>query len=132
MGKILVIFNMAPTLHKLAPVLASLLILAGNIFILALKKSSSFPQAKILNIAAITKIIADVLGGPQGLAEIFAGEQTAGIFDSTVAAQASGDITANVIGELAKITGERETTQDSITKKKTKESDVSAKASFSL
>lgn len=61
-----------------------------------------------LDEAAIQKIIEDVLGGPQGLASIFQGEQTAGIFDSTVAAQAAGDLAANLVGEIAKLTGVRE------------------------
>jgi len=62
----------------------------------------------ILDDVAIQKIIEDVLGGPQGLAQIFAGEQTAGIFDSSVAAQAAGDLAANLVGEIAKLTGIRE------------------------
>lgn len=52
---------------------------------------------------AIEKIIADVLGGAEGLASIFSTEQTAGIFDSTVAAQAAGDLTSKIIGEIAKL-----------------------------
>jgi len=59
-----------------------------------------------LDDAAIERLIEDVLSGPGGLAEIFAGEQTAGIFGSTVAAQAAGDLTAKLVGELAKLTGE--------------------------
>lgn len=62
-----------------------------------------------LDQAAIEKIIGDVLGGPQGLASIFGGEQSAGIFDSSVAAQASGDLVANLIGELSKLTAEEVT-----------------------
>jgi hypothetical protein len=69
---------------------------------------------------AIEKIIADVLGSESGLASIFAGEQQAGIFDSSVAAQASGDLVANLIGELAKITGERVVTTDATESVKTK------------
>jgi len=61
---------------------------------------------------AVQKIIQDVLSGPQGLASIFQGEQTAGIFDSTVAAQAAGDLAANLIGEIAKLTGVRETRRE--------------------
>lgn len=58
---------------------------------------------------AIQKIIEDVLGGTEGLASIFAGEQTAGIFSSSVAAQAAGDLSAKLAGEIAKLTAERET-----------------------
>ena len=57
---------------------------------------------------AIDKIIADVLGGADGLASRFQGEQTAGIYSSSVAAQAAGDLTANLVGEIAKLTAERE------------------------
>jgi len=65
-----------------------------------------------LDEAALQKIIEDVLGGADGLASIFAGEQNAGIFNSSVAAQASGDLAARLVGELAKLTGEKVTTQE--------------------
>ena len=58
---------------------------------------------------AIERIINDVLGGAGGLAEIFSGEQTAGIFDSSVAAQASGDLASKLVGELAKLRAEQVT-----------------------
>ncbi len=60
---------------------------------------------------AIEKIISDVLGGAGGLAEIFQGEQTAGIFDSSVAAQAAGDLAAKLAGEIARITAEERVTK---------------------
>jgi hypothetical protein len=59
----------------------------------------------LLDPAAIQQIIRDVLGGADGLASIFAGEQSAGLYNSSVAAQAAGDLTAKLTGELAKITG---------------------------
>lgn len=59
--------------------------------------------------AAIDQIIQDVLGGADGLAAIFQGEQTAGIFNSSVAAQASGDLAAKLVGEIAKLTAEKQT-----------------------
>lgn len=65
-----------------------------------------------LDEAGVQKIIEDVLGGPQGLASIFAGQNTAGIFDSTVSAQAAGDLAANLVGEIAKITGVKEVLED--------------------
>lgn len=68
-----------------------------------------------LDQAAIDQIIEDVLGASGGLADIFAGEQTAGIFDSSVAAQASGDLAAKLVGELAKVTAQKETATDVIT-----------------
>jgi len=66
----------------------------------------------VLDPLAITRIIEEVLGGTQGLAAIFGGEQQAGIFDSSVAAQAAGDLSAKLVGELAKLTGQRITTKD--------------------
>ena len=61
---------------------------------------------------AIDKIIRDVLGGATGLASIFAGEQNAGVFNSSVSAQAAGDLSANIIGEIAKLRAEKVTTTD--------------------
>ena len=54
--------------------------------------------------AGLDKIIADILGSEKGLANIFSAENIAGIFDTTVAAQASGDLMVNLAGELAKLT----------------------------
>ncbi len=77
-----------------------------------------------LDRVAINKIIQDVLGGTGGLADIFAGEQSAGIFGSSVAAQSAGNFVANLVGELAKLqakkvtTEEAEETFESTTKKK--------------
>jgi hypothetical protein len=85
---------------------------------------------------AIEKIIADVLGGPQGLASIFGGEQTAGIFNSSVSAQASGDIVANLVGEIAKLTGkEVVTSEESGTeafRNKSSSKEASASADFTI
>jgi len=63
-----------------------------------------------LNQAAVNQIIQDVLGGAGGLAEIFGGEQTAGVFNSTAAAGAAGNLVSKLVGELAKVTAEKETT----------------------
>jgi hypothetical protein len=79
---------------------------------------------------ATDKIIADVLGGANGLASIFGGEQNAGIFDSSVAAQASGDLAANLVGELAKLTGKTVETSESIAEKRRKKETLAAEAEF--
>lgn len=68
----------------------------------------------VLDQTAIERLIEDALSGPGGLAEIFAGEQTAGIFGSSVAAQAAGDLTSKLVGELAKLTGVTETKESGI------------------
>jgi len=72
------------------------------------KGGSTSKQLRIDQLG-MEKIMQDVLGGEQGLASIFAGEQSAGIFNSSVAAQASGDLIANLVGELAKLTAEEVT-----------------------
>jgi hypothetical protein len=64
---------------------------------------------------AIGKIIQDVLSGADGLAGIFAGEQNAGIFNSSVANQAAGDLAANITGEIAKLRAEKVGTVDRTT-----------------
>jgi len=61
---------------------------------------------------AIGKIISDILSGPQGLASIFAGEQNAGIYNSSVANLAAGDLVAQITGEIAKLRAERVQTQN--------------------
>ena len=60
----------------------------------------------------VEKILADILGSEQGLASIFAKENVAGIFDSSVAAQASGDLIANLAGEIAKLQAKKVETRD--------------------
>lgn len=90
----------------------------------------------VLEQDAIDRIIENVLSGPGGLAEIFQGEQTAGVFDSSVAAQASGNLVANIVGEIAKITGETvtsgttESLLDFTKRKSTKSAEVSVSGSF--
>ncbi|MEY8217467.1 MAG: hypothetical protein RPT13_03900 [SAR324 cluster bacterium] len=72
--------------------------------------SGTTTQRQKLNIdeAGVQKIIEDVLGGAEGLASIFGGEQTAGIFNSSVSAQAAGDLASKLAGEIAKLTAEQE------------------------
>ncbi len=61
---------------------------------------------------AVDKIVTDILRGPDGLSSIFAGEQNAGVFNSSVANQAAGDLTAKISGEIAKLRAERVQTQE--------------------
>ncbi len=70
----------------------------------------------ILEPLAIQQIIRDVLGGADGLAAIFAGEQNAGIFNSSVAANEAGALAARLAGEIAKLTGKTVGTTDIKTK----------------
>lgn len=74
------------------------------------KGISTTKQKTEIDQAGIDKIIQDVLGGAGGLAEIFAGEQSSGIFNSTVAAQAAGDLASKLTGEIAKLQAETSST----------------------
>lgn len=60
--------------------------------------------------AGVDKILADILGGTQGLGDIFSQEQVSGLYGSSVAAQASGNLVANLAGEIAKLTAKKTTT----------------------
>lgn len=53
---------------------------------------------------AVERILQQVLGGTEGLASIFSQEQVSGLYSSTTAAQASGDLLAQLAGEIAKLT----------------------------
>ena len=64
---------------------------------------------------AIMKIIADVLGGADGLVSIFAGEQSAGLYNASSSAQAAGDLASKLVGEIARLTAETETNQSQTT-----------------
>lgn len=55
----------------------------------------------------IQSFINDILSGNQGLKDIFSEEQAAGIFNSSVSAQASGNLLAQVAGQLAQLTGRK-------------------------
>ncbi len=61
----------------------------------------------------VDKIIQDILSSEQGLAAIFGAENTAGIFNSSVSAQASGDLLSKLAGEIAKLTAKKTTATDS-------------------
>ena len=65
-----------------------------------------------LDAAGFEKIVRDVLGGANGLADIFSAEKNAGIFNSSVGANAAGDLAVRVAGELAKLTAKKLTFQD--------------------
>lgn len=54
--------------------------------------------------AGLEKIVADILGSEQGLAQVFGSEGASGLYSSTVSKQAAGDLTTKLAGELAKLT----------------------------
>jgi len=68
----------------------------------------------------VNKNLQKILGGEQGLASIFSEENVAGIYDSSVSAQASGDLLTKLAGEIAKLTATKTQATDSTTTAKTK------------
>ena len=93
--------------------------------------SSTQTQQLELDEDAVTKIISDILGSESGLANIFSKENAAGIFNSSVGAQASGDLVSNLVGELAKLTG-KTTTQRDDTQEQSQEAKQKTKGLFSF
>jgi len=65
----------------------------------------------------ILALIDDVLGGTQGLASIFSEENVAGLYNSSVAKEASGDLISQIAGEIAKLTGTKTSTRKGTTTK---------------
>jgi hypothetical protein len=62
--------------------------------------------------SAIDKIISDVLGGADGLANIFNQSNSSGVYDSTTDTNMTTDLVTNLVGELAKLTGKQVDTLD--------------------
>ncbi len=94
----------------------------------SLAQTSQSTKQLEIDSAALTKIISDVLGSEQGLASIFSQEKGAGLYNGTVSAAASGDLTAKLVGEIAKLTA-REVTGTTGTTDATKTSTTNSKTS---
>lgn len=78
-------------------------------------ESSIQTRKRDLDEDAIEHMLNEMLGGNQGLSAIFAGEQNAGIYNSTVAAEATGDLVTKILGELSALTAEEVVTSDTDT-----------------
>lgn len=63
----------------------------------------------VVDKAAIDKTIQDILAGSEGLAEIFTEEDIVGLYSTTEGKSGIEDLLAKVAGEVAKLTGVRET-----------------------
>ena len=61
---------------------------------------------------AVNKIVADVLAGTGGLADIFGQQAGAGVYSATAAKQATGDLVSKIVGEVAKLNAKETTTYD--------------------
>lgn len=75
------------------------------------KDATTVSQLEITQ-EGIDKIVEDILGSSQGLAAIFSGEQSSGLYNSSTAAGEAGDLSAKVVGEIAKLTGRQVTRQE--------------------
>jgi len=73
-------------------------------------KTGTSKRREKLNIdsAGIESLVRDVLASEQGLSEVFNEENVAGVFNSSVASQASGDLVAQIAREIAKLTAVKE------------------------
>ena len=69
-------------------------------------KGRSSERLQIDNVG-IQKLLQDMLGSQQGLASIFSNEKVSGLYGSTAATQASGNLLANLAGEIAKLTAKK-------------------------
>lgn len=71
--------------------------------------SSSGSDRLVIDQAGIDRTIAQILGSGDGLAAIMSGEQGAGLYNSTVAQSQATDLATSVVGEIARLTAERKT-----------------------
>jgi len=94
-------------------------------------KSGTQTSQLVLDQAAVTKMIEDVLGSESGLSDIFSKDSASGLYGSTAATQASGDLVANLVGELAKLTGKTTQTTEEKAKSKTNEDNFESSATLS-
>jgi hypothetical protein len=67
---------------------------------------------KFLTQSAVDKIIADVLGGEQGLASLASGENVSGLSGTSVRTQLAQDLVTKLVGEIANVTAETRTVFD--------------------
>lgn len=67
-------------------------------------ESGTFVEQLDISDAGVQQILQDMLASEEGLASIFSEENVAGIFDSSVSAQASGSLLTKLAGEIAKLT----------------------------
>jgi len=76
------------------------------------KTSGTTTDQLVVDQAGIDKLVQDILSSNQGLADIFSGEQSSGLYNSTTAASMAGDLASKVAGEIAKLTGKRTIAED--------------------
>lgn len=77
-------------------------------------------QRKVLSQEAIDKLIYDVMASDQGLASLASGENLSGVFNSSSKTLLAQDLTAKLIGELANVTAETLTSENTTSKSSSK------------
>ena len=76
------------------------------------KQSGTTTEQLQIDEAGVQKILRDILESEQGLANIFSAENVSGIYDSTAAKAASGELMARLAGEIAKLTAKKVSTTE--------------------
>ncbi|MGL4567453.1 MAG: hypothetical protein ACRCU6_02860, partial [Fusobacteriaceae bacterium] len=94
------------------------------------KSSGTGRETSKLNITqeGLNKIMQDVLGQADGLAQLVQGQNSAGLFGSSTNTLLAQQFTTNLAGELAKLTGETVTFKEQQTNSKANEKSAKGKA----
>ena len=88
--------------------------------------SSGITKSKLnIDQAGLDKIVQDILGSEQGLAQLVQGQNTAGLYGSSTNTLMAQQFVTDIAGELAKLTAE--TVQTNEAQSKTKSKSVGAK-----
>lgn len=67
------------------------------------KSSGTVIEQLDISEEGVQRVLEELLSSEQGLAAIFSEENISGLYQSSVAAQAAGDLVAQVAGEIAKL-----------------------------
>ena len=77
--------------------------------------SGTQTTSKQLDTDTLNYLLDSFMGENQGLSQVFSTEQVSGIYESSVASEAAGDLTAKILAELAALTAEEVTTTEGVT-----------------
>jgi len=94
--------------------------------------SGTQTTSKQLDTDTLNYLLDSFMGENQGLSQVFSTEQVSGIYDSSVASEAAGDLTAKILAELAALTAEEVTTTEGVTETEFDESSDSKSKSASV
>lgn len=91
--------------------------------------SGSGTQTSKLNITqeGFDKIVQDIMGSEQGLAQLLQGQSVAGLYGASTNTLLAQDFVSSLAGELAKVTAENVTTKEEQSQTKSKQKSLGAK-----